>query len=300
MNKTAATQRTKALFIGSNTSDSSFWQKKLSDLDHLDLEFVQVGRISTVDGYREKNAPDIVLLDLATFGGHSLNTYLTLKEALPNVPVITITELDDPELAYQIVSEGAQDCLSKADLDFGALAHAIRCAIARQKTIEQLRANSMIDELTGLYNRRGFFAMTEHQLRLAERAGKSLLLAFVDVDRLKVINDLLGHHRGDLALVEMARILRETFRKTDILARLGGDEFVAIQVCDKNMDPDALTRRFQEKVSAHNAFGGNNFNLSASMGVAFFDPQTTDSIDSIIEKADQLMYEKKNRREGPT
>jgi len=84
---------------------------------------------------------------------------------------------------------------------------------------------SQTDELTGLYNRRGFISLTRSSLELAQRMGKSGLLFFIDMDGLKVINDSYGHEEGDIAIKEIANILRSAFRKSDIVARLGGDEF---------------------------------------------------------------------------
>ena len=86
----------------------------------------------------------------------------------------------------------------------------------------------MTDELTGLYNRRGFFNVAEQQIRLAFRMKKELLLFFIDLDHFKKINDEYGHRAGDQALVDLTGILKATFRDSDILGRVGGDEFVVM------------------------------------------------------------------------
>ena len=91
----------------------------------------------------------------------------------------------------------------------------------RREMEERLRITSIVDELTGLYNRRGFFTLCQQQLKLAERSNKSLALFFVDLDRMKWINDTLGHQEGDRALIRVATILHHTFR-TDVIGRLGG------------------------------------------------------------------------------
>ena len=94
----------------------------------------------------------------------------------------------------------------------------------------EVRAQSLIDPLTGLHNRRGFFVLAEQQLRLAQRGRLGMLLLFADVDDLKGINDRAGHAAGDRALQAVAIVLRETFPESDILARLGGDEFVVLAI----------------------------------------------------------------------
>ncbi|MBE0557658.1 MAG: diguanylate cyclase, partial [Proteobacteria bacterium] len=100
----------------------------------------------------------------------------------------------------------------------------------RRRMEEEIREMSLRDPLTELYNRRGFITLAEQQLRAANRANRRMLLAFIDVDDLKQINDKLGHEEGDKALIDTARIIRRTFRDSDIIARLGGDEFAVLAI----------------------------------------------------------------------
>ncbi len=93
---------------------------------------------------------------------------------------------------------------------------------------KSLLALSLVDDLTGIYNRRGFSALAQQELKKANRIKRGMLLLFADVDDLKKINDSLGHQEGDLALIETANLLKETFREPDIIARIGGDEFVVL------------------------------------------------------------------------
>src|SRR5205085_6171671 len=110
------------------------------------------------------------------------------------------------------------------------LIRAVRCA-AKQYTLQTELGNlALQDELTGLYNRRGFLALAERQLKLARRSGRSLLLFFIDVDGLKDINDAFGHGEGDAALKCTAEALETTFRDSDVIARFGGDEFAALAI----------------------------------------------------------------------
>jgi diguanylate cyclase (GGDEF)-like protein len=87
-----------------------------------------------------------------------------------------------------------------------------------------------MDEMTGVYNRRGFLVMMQQQLSLSKRTGQGLLLLFGDLDGLKGINDVHGHAEGDLAITQTAHVLREALRTSDILARFGGDEFAALLI----------------------------------------------------------------------
>src|SRR6266540_504422 len=102
----------------------------------------------------------------------------------------------------------------------------------RKRAEEELRALSLVAAITGLPNRRAFITLSDQALKWAARAGKEVLLIFIDVDNLKLTNDTHGHLAGDRALMDTARVLRETFREADIVARLGGDEFIALVTVD--------------------------------------------------------------------
>jgi diguanylate cyclase (GGDEF)-like protein/PAS domain S-box-containing protein len=140
----------------------------------------------------------------------------------------------------------------------------------RKRAEAALQSLSLIDELTGLYNRRGFLAVTEQHVDAIRRDNKVPIVVYADLDGLKEINDSYGHHEGDRALATAAQILKETFRSSDILARLGGDEFVALAAIDED-DAESLTDRVQEQFRASNALRARPYNLSVSMGVANFD-----------------------------
>ncbi len=159
---------------------------------------------------------------------------------------------------------------------------------------EELRALSFIDDLTGLYNRRGFLTLAEQQVKIANRKKEKMLLLFIDLDHMKWINDTFGHQEGDQALREIATILKETFRESDIIARMGGDEFVVLTIETNGESEDLLSSRLQENIACHNNGKGNrNFKLSISMGTASYDPKSPCLIDELLGRADQSMYEQK-------
>jgi diguanylate cyclase (GGDEF)-like protein/PAS domain S-box-containing protein len=169
--------------------------------------------------------------------------------------------------------------------------------ITERKRLEvRLRALSLTDELTGLYNRRGFLAMAEQQMKVARRLKKPTLLISADLDGLKTINDTLGHHEGDLALIEAGRIMRECFRESDIVARIGGDEFVVFQMENEPVDEAVLVSRVQKKLDAHNAQKNGAYALSLSVGTARFGHDTVLSLTEMLDAADKIMYERKRER----
>jgi diguanylate cyclase (GGDEF)-like protein/PAS domain S-box-containing protein len=164
---------------------------------------------------------------------------------------------------------------------------------------ETLRALSLMDELTGLYNRRGFLTLAEQQLRQARRTQRELVLLFVDMDDFKEINDRHGHKQGDVALQRTAAILRRTFRDSDIVARLGGDEFVVLATDVSLGTGPLIVDRLRVELAQANAIEGYPYRMSFSVGLAVFDPDRPPDIDELLATADAMLYEqKKHKHEG--
>jgi diguanylate cyclase (GGDEF)-like protein len=156
---------------------------------------------------------------------------------------------------------------------------------------------SITDELTGLYNRRGFLTLSEQQLKLANRDNKKMFMMSADIDYLKLINDHLGHKAGDRALINASNILNETFRESDIMARMGGDEFVVLGMVTPYSGIETLTERLNENLKIHNELADVPLeDISLSFGFAVYDPSQPSSIDELLTNADKLMYEEKHMK----
>jgi diguanylate cyclase (GGDEF)-like protein/PAS domain S-box-containing protein len=166
----------------------------------------------------------------------------------------------------------------------------------RKRMEEEIIALTITDPLTGLHNRRGFFALAEQQLKIAERTKIGILLVFADMDGLKWINDHLGHQKGDEALAEAAAIFTEVFRDSDVIARVGGDEFVVLALGATLKNSDILESRLQQYLDKHNAREGRDFKISISVGIVNIDPQHPCSIEELLSHADALMYEQKKKK----
>ncbi len=167
----------------------------------------------------------------------------------------------------------------------------------RKRMEDALRTMSLVDELTGLYNRRGFFNLAEQQLKVSDRTKRRMMLLFADFDGLKRINDAFGHPEGDRALIEVADDLKETFRESDIVARIGGDEFVVLAIETDGVGTEILVTRLWKNLEARNARGGHCYKLSLSMGIARYDPEHPCSIDELLTQADRAMYEQKRNNQ---
>lgn len=166
----------------------------------------------------------------------------------------------------------------------------------RKKIEEALRKLSLTDELTGVYNRRGFMTLAAQQIKIANRLKRELLLISTDLDDLKVINDTMGHNEGDQALLDAVSILQETFRSSDIIARIGGDEFVILQIRIPDDTLSASIDRLQETLGKHNLQSKKPYKLSLSLGSVVYNPADATSLEQLLAEADVKMYEHKKSK----
>jgi two-component system, cell cycle response regulator len=198
-------------------------------------------------------------------------------------------ELDQILSALEEISCSVKSgALNTRSLD-SALQRAASCAVKQSLLDREIRSLAITDELTGLYNRRGFLAAATHLLKLAHRNDQNVLLLFCDVDNLKGINDSFGHQEGDLALIRIADALEETFRDSDILARLGGDEFAVLASEASIPDRQSIVPRLENHLAKANA-EESRYKLSFSVGLARFNPETPASLGELMAGADKDMY----------
>jgi diguanylate cyclase (GGDEF)-like protein len=160
----------------------------------------------------------------------------------------------------------------------------------------QLRELSLTDELTGIFNQRGFTLIGEHAYAEQRRAGESLTVLFFDLDGLKDVNDTLGHEIGSDLIAAFASLLRETFRASDVVARVGGDEF-AVAMRGRASVPTTLDR-LERAADAANARDGIPYQISYSVGVATGGPDGGESFSEVVDRADATMYERKRLKKA--
>ncbi len=167
--------------------------------------------------------------------------------------------------------------------------------ITERKHMEkQLKSAAITDPLTGLFNRRGFFTLAEQQCKLSDRNKRALSMLYIDLDGMKNINDELGHKEGDHALIDTSHILKKSLREADIVARIGGDEFAVLLTDTSEPDIDkVIIANIHNTIVKHNETAGRRYELMLSIGISCYDPTFPCSIDDLLQKADELMYEDK-------
>jgi len=174
-------------------------------------------------------------------------------------------------------------------------------ALARAFVQQRLIHQALHDALTGLPNRLLFLDRVQHAFRRRQRYPDQVIaVAYLDLDRFKMVNDTLGHQIGDAFLIEVAAVLKSCLRQNDTLARLGGDEFaILLEGTRMPADIDEVTARIAEKLAEPIQLAGHQLLTSASIGVAFADlSNQLTSTDELIRRADIAMYQAKQDGRG--
>ncbi len=171
---------------------------------------------------------DLILSDLTLPDSTGLDTVAALLDAAPALPLVVLTGNELRGLGREAVQRGAEDFLIKRHVNADLLLRAASYARERHELREKIRRMAVIDELTGIYNRRYCFDELQRLVGLTQRHDSPLSLLMIDLYHFKKVNDTHGHQAGDEVLRHAAATMRTTLRGTDTLCRYGGEEFVAL------------------------------------------------------------------------
>jgi diguanylate cyclase (GGDEF)-like protein len=286
----------KILLVEDNPADVRMIREILLDIKRV--RFETENSMKLAEGLKRLSEVhfDALLLDLGLPDSNGMETLVRVVSQYPDLPVIVLTGLADEQAGVRAVHQGAQDYLSKGEVNSELLNRSIRYAIERKRLLSAMRNLSLRDHLTGLYNRRGFFALAEQRFKVARREKTRLLFIIADLDGLKNINDTFGHEVGDHAIRDAADILNDTFRESDIIGRIGGDEFAIVVAENAPESEETVTVRLRDKIDAFKKDRVRHYQLSISIGIAHYDPVSSRSIDEILAEADELMYRQKKAK----
>jgi len=285
----------RVLLVEDNRGDALLAQIALGEMRRITTEVESVTCLADAIDALNTRPHDLVLLDLSLPDSLGIDTLVRLRESTPDVPLIVLTGQDDDDISLAAMEAGAQDYIEKSRLDSSTLTRAVRYARERHRLLTELRQLVIVDELTSVYNRRGFVSLADHHFALTSRTGGTLSLLYIDLDGMKGINDTYGHHEGDHALRTTAELLLRTFRFTDVIGRLGGDEFcVLLTPSGGETDADIAVARLEDQVAKVNVTEALVYDLSLSIGVARYEASTPCSLDELLRRADQAMYARKH------
>ncbi len=285
------------LLVEDNPGDARLIAEMLKEGGADDFALKHVASLR--DGLRDLSegyGNRLVLLDLDLPDETGLQTLRRIAPFAEEATVVVITGLQNEELGIEAIREGALDYLVKGQIDGRQLRRILHYAIERHNIQMQLHSLSLCDDLTGLHNRRGFLLLAEQQMKVSRRNHSPCLLLFLDVDRLKEINDTFGHAEGNNTIIEAAGVLRSSFRQCDILARIGGDEFVVLAVGTWEPSEAALRAHLKHKIEAFNLQPDRKHAISFSIGIVPCGANIQSPVEDLLAKADALMYQDKNSR----
>jgi diguanylate cyclase (GGDEF)-like protein len=286
------------LLVEDNPGDARLMQEMLKEdgasefaLSHVSTVRAAVDALA-VSGHQIQ----AILLDLSLPDEHGLDTIRRVVAVAGRAVVVVMTGAGDQELGLSAMQEGAQDYFVKGSVDGPGLRRALRYALQRGGKQHQLQNESIKDDLTGLHNRRGFLLLADQMLRTARRERSDFMLLFLDLDRLKFINDTYGHAEGNRAIVEAADVLRTCFRTNDLIARLSGDEFAALAMNSTTTAEAALRKRLEEVLDGVNTRPNRTYPLGFSVGILACASTDDRPMEALLAHADALMYEDKRRK----
>jgi len=294
------TNAVRVLLVEDNPGDARLVTEMLRETGDVAFALVHVTTVAAaVEALTNPSSEqDVVLLDLSLPDETGLDTVRSVADVADRTSIVVMTGANDEELGIAATKAGAQDYLVKGQVDGRGLRRTLRLALERNQMRQRLHDRSTTDELTGLYNRRGFLEFGGAQLRLASRHGTTALLFFMDLDGLKVINDTYGHAEGNRAIMEASRVLENTFRRTDVLARLSGDEFAGLVLDASATDWPDVRKRMNDTRDRFNAQPDRSYRLDFSVGMLVCPPSDTASLEDLLQQADAAMYEEKRGKKA--
>ena len=282
----------KVLLIEDNKDDIQAITSFLEQSKRLNAEIKTVDSIKKANTVMFYDKMDIILIDINVQGMKFEEVVESIDKNNLTIPHIVITDERDEDLGIEAVKKGAQDYLVRSELSERILRRALIYSLERHEILESLYRTTIVDELTGLYNRRGLYTLGNQQIELAKRHSDDIFIFFLDLDGMKAINDTLGHDYGDKALVDTSKIMHKSFRATDILSRVGGDEFVIVAVKAQFEFIPIIIQRIKDFVKDQNS-SEEKFEISISIGVSKVDLDAESPLDEAIRDADKKMYDSK-------
>jgi two-component system cell cycle response regulator len=268
----------------------------IEEIKNVKYEMTHVQKLEEALFELNNERYDIVMLDLSLPDKQGLDTITAVCERAPDIPIVVMTSLEDEAMAIKALQRGAEEYLVKGEMNSHALSRILRYSIMRYKGRVELQSLSLVDDLTGLYNRRGFMLFAQQQLSIAIRNKRGMILFFMHIEGLNEINENLGRQYEDLAKIETANILKEAFRESDIIARHSRDEFTAMAIESFDASNGIIITRLQDELNSRNSQENRQYKLSLCIGKAYYDTEELCTISELIERARVSMVEQKNSK----
>ena len=249
------------------------------------LQLTSVDRLGTDNDQRPAQV-DIVLLAVP------MSSEFSPRQLWLDVPVLAIVDAEDQDSELRALEEGALDWVTRDELRADILPRAVRYVLDRHRLETELQRMAHVDPLTGLHNRRYLMKQLDAAVGAARRHGHSLSVCVSDIDRFKEVNDRHGHLAGDEVLRSFAGIVSQQLRREDQVARFGGDEFCLMLPHVTSDEAAAAIERIRAALQDTRIvlMDGTELSVTATFGIAEFNPDVHRSGQDVFEAADQALY----------
>lgn len=278
----------KVLVIEDNPDEFNIIQEILTEAIESSFELIHADRLESGLEKLLAGSIDIVLLDLSLPDCQTQNTFSKLYEQTPDVPIIVMALPEEESLAVKATQLGAKDYIIKGKTSSSQLRCMIKYAVEQRKIQDELESLVLIDKLTGLYSRQAFLVLGQHYLKLANRANKGMIFFMLNIENLKSISD--NYEYRENALVDTAKILKQSFRRSDVIVRYAESIF-AVLALEASKDSDQiLTGRLQTNLAEYNQSSNTDFKISLQVRTAYYDPKYPCSIIEVIARACKALF----------
>ena len=282
----------KILLFEDKPEDTQMIQEMVTKVMDTPFEFDCVKKLSTGLNRLSEGGIDVVLLNLSLPDSQGLDTVIRINTQVPDVPIIVITGQEEESLAVKATQVGAQDYVIKEHIDSVRFGCAIRSAMEQHRMHVELSDLELIDALTGLYSRWPFLILGQHYLKLANRTKRGLILFFVEIKGMKEIRENLRQKEIEQALIDTANVLKQTFRRSDIIGHIGIDDFAVVALEAHKENAEIIIARLQKNCDIINTKENRDHKLSLNISTAFYDPTSPCSITGL------MTWARKSLRDG--
>jgi diguanylate cyclase (GGDEF)-like protein len=290
----------RVLLVEDDEDDFLIIRDLLADIQDSSYIITWVDTIEKALQIIEQEPFDISLVDYRLGQMTGLDLIQEIKRGNNGFPIILLTGIGDREVDMAAMQAGAADFLMKGQLDARILERTIRYAIEHNHIVKSLNELTILDELTGLYNRREMKRLMDQELERFKRNGHPFSVIMLDIDHFKPVNDTYGHLTGDQVLKQLAILLKNRVRIIDQCARYGGEEFVII-LPETSKERAAIVAESIREIVAQSRFNCNQecgnqvqIEISISLGVAEL-PSDGMCNQAILAAADRVLYKAKKR-----
>jgi len=268
--------------------DSDFPTRKLSQANNLTAYVIRSGQSLLVNQKQIEKMADEGDIKLEHVGIITTNTHWL------GVPL----KIENKIIGAMVVQGYIRsDLFSKKDIQLlEFISEQVATAIKRKQLEEKLEKLAHFDSLSGAYNRGYGLSLLERELQFARRRKTPFLLAYIDMDNFKYINDTFSHEEGDQALKKVVMLLKSCLREIDIICRMGGDEFLLIFPESSLNDVALIREKLNKNLEKLNQTLNKPYNIGFSVGISCYNPKHPQSIDKLISLADNNMYTEKNKK----